>query len=154
MSHNDQHPTPVPHHDDARAEALSRAIRDADGDAETFAIAAARALKDAKCDDILVMDVRGKNPVTDYIVIATGTSNRQMRSALDDVEEAARSCGYHPFQPAKDTSDDWMLADYLQVMVHVFEPNTRALYDLEMLWGDGRRVVWKRDTKTDPNAHA
>ncbi|MCA9279709.1 MAG: ribosome silencing factor [Phycisphaeraceae bacterium] len=153
MQHNNTQPDPVPHHDDARAEALHQTKQGRDTDAKTFAIAAARALKDARCDDILVLDVSGKNPVTDYIVIGTGTSDRQMRSALADVESAAKDCGYHPFDPAKDTSADWLLADYLQVMVHVFEANARALYDLEMLWGDGKRVEWKRETKADTDSN-
>lgn len=101
MQHNNTQPDPVPHHDDARAEALHQTKQGRDTDAKTFAIAAARALKDARCDDILVLDVSGKNPVTDYIVIGTGTSDRQMRSAARRCGKCGKGLRLSPVRPRK-----------------------------------------------------
>lgn len=111
---------------------------------ELFAIEAARLLSDDKCTDIVLLDVRGKNPMTDYLVIGSGTSDRQMRSVLQHVEELGEQ---HQFRAVRTSSDEratWLLADFIDVIVHLFEPNTRAHYDLEMMWGDVPRVSWER----------
>jgi len=117
-------------------EALSRA--------REFAIEAARSLHDDKCLDVLVLDVSGLSQVTDFIVIASGTSGRQMASALDHVVELAADRGMAAFGTSTDDNAEWFLADLVDVVVHVFEPNTRAHYDLEMMWGDAEQVPWKR----------
>jgi len=109
-----------------------------------FAIEAARTLSDEKCEDIVVLDVRDLSQVTDYILIGTGTSDRQMHSALTHVEHLGRDKGYPVFRSTDDDRATWLLADFVDVVVHVFEPNQRAHYDLEMLWGDATRVDWKR----------
>lgn len=109
-----------------------------------FAIAAARLLADDKCEGIMVLDVRNLSQVTDYIVIGSGTSERQMRSVLNHVEELGEQSGFPPFRASDDDRATWLLADFVDVVVHVFEPNTRAHYDLEMLWGDAPRVAWER----------
>lgn len=109
-----------------------------------FAIDVARALADAKCTDIIALDVRGLSDIADAIVIATGTSDRQMRSAMDDVREVALRTGLPEFRIGDDAASGWLVGDFLQAIVHVFEPNTRAHYDLEMLWGDAPKVRWQR----------
>ena len=60
-----------------------------------FALAAAKTAAGLNCSDIVVMDLRGKSPATDYFVIATGTSDRQMRTVADEINEEARKCGLH-----------------------------------------------------------
>lgn len=109
-----------------------------------FAIDAARLAHDDKCTDVVVLDVRTLSQVTDYIVIGTGTSERQMRSVLAHVEELGKAGGYPAFRTSADERASWLLADFVDVIVHLFEPNTRAHYDLEMLWGDAPRVEWER----------
>lgn len=113
-------------------------------EAKTFAVGAARVLSDDRCEDIVVLDVRGACQVTDFIVIASGTSDRQMRSSADDVQELAAESGWESFRRSQDDRATWVVIDFVDVVVHVFEPNTRAFYDLEMLWGDAPRVDWKR----------
>jgi ribosome-associated protein len=115
--------------------------------AREFAIEAARLLSDDKCEDVTVLDVRKVSPVSQYIVIGSGTSERQMRSALIHVEELGQANGYPPFHSSKDDRATWLLADFVHVVVHVFEPNTRAHYDLEMLWGDAERIAWERPSR-------
>lgn len=112
--------------------------------ARAFAIEAARTLEDDKCTDIVVLDARSQSQMTDFIVIASGTSERQMRSVLTHVEELGEANAFRAFRSSTDERATWLLADFVDVVVHVFEPNTRAFYDLEMLWGDAPRVRWQR----------
>lgn len=107
-----------------------------------FAIEAARLVRADKCEQVLLLDVRELSQVTDFIVIGTGTSQRQMASALDHVEELARDRGFERHTENRDERSLWLLADFVDVVVHLFEPNTRAHYDLEMLWGDAPRIRW------------
>jgi len=118
--------------------------RPAPSKAEEFAIESARCMDDDKCTDVVVLDVRGKNPMTDFLVIGSGTSDRQMRAVLHHIQDLGEKIGY---QAVRSTSDDratWLLADFMNVIVHLFEPNTRAHYDLEMMWGDTARIEWER----------
>jgi ribosome-associated protein len=82
--------------------------------------------------------------MTDFLVIGSGTSDRQMRSVLQHVEELGAKTGNPAVRVSVDERSTWILADFVDVMVHLFEPNTRAHYDLEMLWGDCERVSWER----------
>lgn len=109
-----------------------------------LAIDAARLLSDDKCEDVLCLDVRSLSQLSDYIIIGTGTSDRQMRSAADDIDDLARSHNYPIFKRSQDDRATWIVLDCVDVVVHIFEPNTRAHYDLEMLWGDAERVDWSR----------
>jgi ribosome-associated protein len=112
--------------------------------ARDFAIEAARLLNDDKCLEVMVLDVRKLSQVTDYIVLASGTSDRQMRSSIKNVEALGATRAYTVFRSSSDDRASWLLADFVDVIVHVFEPNTRAHYDLEMLWGDAPRLAWER----------
>ena len=112
--------------------------------ARAFAIEAARLLGDDKCEDVLVLNVHGVSQITDFIVIGTGTSDRQMRSTLSHLEELGETQGYKAFHTSEDDRGTWLLGDFVDVIVHLFEPNTRAHYDLEMLWGDAERIPWER----------
>jgi len=116
----------------------------AEAKAMEFAIEAARHLHDDKCVEVMVLDVRELSQVTDFIVIGTGTSDRQMRSSLKNIEEYGAQNGNPAFRSSADDRASWLLADFVDVIVHVFEPNARAHYDLEMLWGDAPRLEWKR----------
>jgi len=113
--------------------------------AQAFAVASARSLADNQCSDTVVLDLKGKSPVADFLVITTGTSDRQMKSAADDVIELAPNTGHSLIRQAADNRNTWIVSDFGDVVVHVFEPNTRAFYDLELLWGDASRVAWQRD---------
>jgi len=108
--------------------------------ARLFAIKAAQSLTDDKCTDVVVIDVGGLSPVTGFIVIGSGTSARQMRSALENLEEVAEECGTSTFQISTDNDALWLLADFVDVVVHLFEPNARTHYDLESMWIESTRV--------------
>ena len=83
------------------------------------------------------------SPVTDFLVIANGTSQRQMKTACDDVEEMAAPRDYRPLSRAGDGGANWTCIDFVDVVVHVFSPDARRFYDLESLWGDGKRIPWE-----------
>ncbi len=121
--------------------------------ARSFAIDAARMLDDDQCEDVIVLDVRGLSHLSDFIVIGSGTSDRQMRSAAADVADLGRQQGHSAVRQSVDDRTTWHVVDFVDVVVHVFEPNTRAYYDIEMLWGDAARLDWKRtaaDQKLKP----
>lgn len=108
------------------------------------AIEVARSLFDDKCEEIVVLDVSGLSQVSDYVIIASGTSDRQMRSAATNAAEVAERFGCPVYRRSEDDRATWIVLDCVDVVAHVFEPNTRAHYDLEMMWGDAPRVEWER----------
>lgn len=112
--------------------------------ARKLAIEAARMAEDSHCEEILVLDLRGRSPVTDYFVIATGTSDRQMRSVADDVARYGKANGSPAWNTAGLNSADWILIDFVDVVVHLFSQEYRHYYDLELLWGDAPKVRWRR----------
>lgn len=108
--------------------------------ARQFAIKAGRIARDNRCSDIVVLDLKGLSNTTDYFVIATGTSNRQMRTVADEVSKAAKEAGHKRFGMAGYEQARWIVLDFIDVVVHIFDHEYREYYDLEMLWGDARRV--------------
>ncbi len=108
---------------------------------KAFALAAAKVAAERHCSNITVLDLRGKSPATDYFVIATGTSNRQMRTVADEISEAAREQGLQRFGRAGYEQARWILLDYVDVVIHIFDSEYRDYYDLELLWGDADRLV-------------
>ncbi|QQE10547.1 ribosome silencing factor [Planctomycetota bacterium] len=112
-----------------------------------FVVESARLLKDTHCEDVIVLDVRGVSQLTDYVIFASGTSDRQMRSVGDDIEQLAKKqYGMERLGQERDPSITWLVLDFSSVMIHLFEPATRAHYDLELMWGDGKRVAWERES--------
>lgn len=121
----------------------SRSTADPESTRE-FAVQMARTLADSKCTDVVLLDVRGRSQVCDFVIIASGTSQRQMRAAAQDLEDLGKSRGQHPFRTNADDSSTWIVVDFVEVVAHLFEPDQRLYYDLELLHGDGRRVDWRR----------
>lgn len=116
---------------------------EAEEEARVFAFAAAASLKDDKCEDILVLDLRGRSQVTDFFVIASGTSEVQMRAASQAVMKLGKEYNFTAHtNNLREGDSEWFLIDFVDVVVHVFEPDTRIYYDLEMLWGDAPRLNW------------
>ena len=106
-------------------------------------------LVDTRCHNVVVMDVSGLSPVTDYMIVATGTSPRQMRTACDDAEELGEPNGHRPLSRSEDATGTWILMDFVDVVVHVFSQEARMYYDLDGLWGDAPRVPWERESKDE-----
>ncbi|MCC6426865.1 MAG: ribosome silencing factor [Phycisphaerales bacterium] len=119
--------------------------------AQDFVVDLARLLHDDKCTDVVVLDIRGVSQLTDFIVIASGTSDRQMKSSLDDAGKLGETRGFPAFRTSVDARTTWGVVDFVDAIVHVFEPNTRAHYDLEMMWGDAPRIPWERPEQVSRN---
>jgi ribosome-associated protein len=112
-------------------------------EARQFAMDAARLAADTRCHNVAVLDVRGISPVTNYFVIATGTSARQMRAVAEQVEELGAPRRFTPLSRSGYEGDNWILTDFVDVVLHVFAPEARSYYDLDGLWGDAPRVPWQ-----------
>lgn len=114
-----------------------------------FVIDAARLLKDLHCLDMIIFDVQGLSDLTDYILIASGTSDRQIKGVAGQITDLANEQGLERFGSERDTDSTWLVLDYVDTIIHIFEPATRAHYDLEMLWGDAPKIDWHRTEDAD-----
>ncbi len=92
------------------------------------------ALADMKAVDVRVLDVRGVSDVADFMVIASGTSDRHLRSIADRVVQMVKAAGQRPLGVEGEQQGEWVLVDLPDVMVHVMLPRTREFYQLEHLW--------------------
>lgn len=119
--------------------------------AEEFVIEVARLLHDDKCQDVVVLDVRKVSSVTDFVIIGSGTSDRQMHSVMSHVEALGDKTKFPAFRRNSDERSTWLVSDFVDFIVHLFEPNTRAHYDLELLWGDAPRIEWERPEQATRN---
>ena len=106
-----------------------------------FAIEAAKLAIDSHCTNVVVLELKGKSSVTDYFVIATGTSNRQMRTVADEINEISGKFDFSLFGRAGYEQARWILLDFIDVVVHIFDKEYREFYDLELLWGDAKRLI-------------
>jgi ribosome-associated protein len=113
-----------------------------------FAIEAARLAAATRCHNVLVLALAGISPVTDFYVIASGTSARQMRTVVDEVDELAEKCGYKSFHRSGYEGETWIASDYVDVVLHVFEQEARFYYDIENLWGEAKRIDWREGMPT------
>lgn len=107
-------------------------------ESEKIVKSAVLGLQEKKGDDILVMDLRkSKNAVADFFVLATGNSRTQVEALSRSVDETIfKELGEDPWHIEGKTNSEWVLIDYVSVVVHVFQQDSRSFYNLEKLWGD------------------
>jgi ribosome silencing factor RsfS/YbeB/iojap len=96
-----------------------------------------RALEELKAKDIVELDVRGKTSIADYIVVASGTSTRHVKSVSDEVVKYAKKIGMMPLGVEGQREAEWVLVDLGDIIVHVMLPRVREFYGLERLWSVG-----------------
>ena len=96
---------------------------------------------DKQAGDIVLLDVRGICSFTDYFVICTGESERQIRTILDETRLVLKNNGVLPHHEEGGTGSGWLLLDYGDVVIHIFGPEERDYYDLDGLWRDGATVL-------------
>jgi ribosome-associated protein len=106
------------------------------------AILSARVAADNKARDVLILDMRGITPLYDYFVLASGGSRRQIHTIAEEVDAALRAAGDRRSSIEGYEASKWVVQDYGDVVVHVFDADTRDYYALEELWADAPRVDW------------
>lgn len=99
-----------------------------------------QALDDKKGEDIQVIDISQVSILADYFIIANGNSESQVRALVDNVEEELGKAGYDMKQREGYGSGNWVLMDFGEIIVHVFDKENRLFYDLERIWRDGKHV--------------
>ena len=98
------------------------------------------ALEDKKAEDIHVIDISEVSVLADYFIIADGNNRNQVQAMIDNVEETLGKAGYTPKQIEGYQNANWVLMDYSDIIVHVFDKENRLFYDLERIWRDGKTV--------------
>lgn len=99
-----------------------------------------QALDDKKGEDIQVIDISQVSVLADYFIIANGTNESQVRALVDNVEEELAKAGYEVKQREGYGLGSWVLLDFGDIIVHVFDRENRVFYDLERIWRDGKQV--------------
>ncbi|MDQ3211472.1 MAG: ribosome silencing factor [Acidobacteriota bacterium] len=111
---------------------------------------AVRAALDKKAADIVVLDLRATPAFTDFFILCSGQTTRQVKAIADGVEEALRVGKVRPAHVEGYDRAEWVLMDYFTFIVHVFTPHTRAFYSLERLWGDAERIEVSEEQPSSP----
>jgi ribosome-associated protein len=93
-----------------------------------------QALEDVKGQDVVCLDVSGQTDIADFMIVASGGTNRQVKALVNNVVEEAKKSGVMPIGVEGQDPGDWVLVDLADVIVHVMVPKVREYYDLERLW--------------------
>ena len=107
------------------------------------AIVCANTAEENKGKDIVILDLRHITPLYDYFILASGTSRRQIHTIAEEVDAAMTKLGDERLSIEGYEASKWVVQDYGDIVVHVFDPETRVYYALEDLWADAPRVAWK-----------
>ena len=99
---------------------------------------ACKAMDEKKALDIKVIDIHEISVIADYFVIASGSNLNQVQAMVDNVEEQLGHAGYEPKQVEGTRGSNWILMDYGDLIIHVFDEENRLFYDLERIWRDGK----------------
>ena len=105
-------------------------------DSQKFAESVCKILSDSKAQDVIMIDLRGKTDTADFFVVASGRSMTQTRSLIEKVEEGTEKDGVLPIREEGIREGRWAVMDYGDVIVHVFNDESRLFYHLEKLWGE------------------
>jgi ribosome-associated protein len=101
---------------------------------------AIKAADDKKGYDLVALDISGIASFADYFLLCTGDSSRQIQAIADEVEQQLEERGIRPSHVEGYKNAEWILMDYMDLIVHIFSKNARPYYDLERLWRDGKKL--------------
>ena len=107
------------------------------------AVLCARIADDIKGDDIVILDLRRVSYITDFFVIATAQNPRQMLAIAQEIMTQMKKLGVRLLGAEGLQYGHWILLDYADFVVHVFEPQYRKVYDLDLVWGDAKKIEWR-----------
>ena len=113
----------------------------ADKKSREMAKIAYQALEEKKAEDIRVINIEQVSVLADYFLIASGTNRNQTQAMADNVEEMLHKPGYQPRQTEGYQTANWILMDYGDIIVHIFDTENRLFYDLERIWRDGKAIT-------------
>jgi ribosome-associated protein len=102
-----------------------------------------------KGENTLVLDLTAITPIFDFFVLSTGTSRRQMLAIAEDINKQQKQTGTQRQGLDGNDQSQWIVQDYGDVVVHIFSPELREVYDLERLWADAPRVNWQAVLKAE-----
>ena len=97
-------------------------------------------LEEKKANDIKILDISDVSVLADYFIIASGSNRNQVQAMADEVEERLYKAGYEPKRIEGYQTANWILMDYQDIIVHIFDEENRLFYDLERIWRDGKIV--------------
>ena len=109
--------------------------------ANKMAQLAYEALADKKAEDIKIIDIHEVSVLADYFIIASGTNRNQVQAMADNVEEELHKAGYPVRQTEGYNTANWILMDFCDLIVHMFDSENRLIYDLERIWRDGKMIT-------------
>ena len=101
---------------------------------------AVNAADDKKAHDLVILDISKITSFASYFLICTGDSSRQMQAIADEIEKKLKEFGLRPSHMEGYQNSEWILMDYMDLVVHIFSKNARVYYDLERLWRDGKKL--------------
>lgn len=118
----------------------------------TLRNAVVEALEEKKAKDILALDVRNITSLFDYVVIASGDSNRQTKALARNVQDKLKELGAHIYGVEGEQTGEWVLVDLGDIVVHVMQPTVREYYNLEELWAAAKKAPKPRKKKAEAAA--
>lgn len=101
-----------------------------------------QALDEKKGEDIKIINLEGISVLADYFIIANGTNSSQVQALVDNVEEELHKAGYSLKQREGYSNENWVLLDFGDIIVHIFDRENRLFYDLERIWRDGKEIAF------------
>ncbi|MCH4279174.1 MULTISPECIES: ribosome silencing factor [Clostridia] len=101
-----------------------------------------QALDEKKGEDIKIINLEGISVLADYFIIANGTNSSQVQALVDNVEEELHKAGYSLKQREGYSNGNWVLLDFGDLIVHIFDRENRLFYDLERIWRDGKEITF------------
>ena len=120
----------------------------ATGDSRRLAVTAAQTAASKQAEAIAVLDVRELITITDYFVICSGSSERQVDTIADEVVKELKATGVRPVRREGESGARWQLVDFVDFVVHVFHEEAREFYRLDNLWADAPVVDWEQEMAT------
>ena len=109
--------------------------------AKEMARIAVEALEDKKANDVRIIDIEKISTIADYFIIAGGTNRNQVQAMSDEIEERLGKTGTAPKHIEGYAGANWILMDYGDIVIHIFDEENRVFYDLERIWRDGESII-------------
>lgn len=109
-------------------------------DAKKTALLAVEAMEEKKANDVKILDIEKISTIADYFIIGSGTNRNQVQAMADEIEEQLGRAGCEPKSIEGYTNANWILMDYGDIVIHIFDEENRLFYDLERIWRDGSSI--------------